>query len=195
MSESLCSSGGIFQAPHGRVHGNRMPTLVPSHGFTADQTVWHDVVPFFACFFKVVVYDLAFVHQSGHLKLKRSICVGHSMSAVIGCLAAIRRPDLFKRLVRLSGSPRYLNAKGYTGGFDEPAIGLDTPMNACKLLGNNMSALTEFEHSLGRIEPEIAVTVAEILSDLKWALLEVLVPRSVVQSRKDVVVRHRSFIA
>ncbi|KAL3715895.1 hypothetical protein ACJRO7_007623 [Eucalyptus globulus] len=162
MSESLCSSGGIFQAPHGRVHGNRMPTLVPSHGFTADQTVWHDVVPFFACFFKVVVCDFAFpqacartwggyaedsVRILDELKLKRSICVGHSMSAVIGCLAAIRRPDLFKRLMLLSGSP---------------------------------SALTEFEHSLGRIEPEIAVSVAEILSDLKWALLEVLVPCSVI---------------
>ncbi|XP_030457945.1 strigolactone esterase D14-like [Syzygium oleosum] len=225
MSESPCSSGGIFQALNGNVYGNGTWTLVLSHGFGADQTVWHHVVPFLACFFKVVVYDLAFVHPGVYgaaagkysdlggyaedlvrlldgLKVKRSIYVGHSMSAMIGCLAAIRRPDLFEQLVLLSGSPRYLNAKGYTGGFDEPAINSILQSMRANYSGwihdfaptaialNNTGALMEFEHSLGRIEPEIAVSVAKtvFLSDLRWALPKVPVPCSIIRSRKDIIV-------
>ncbi|KAL3715892.1 hypothetical protein ACJRO7_007620 [Eucalyptus globulus] len=225
MSESLCSGGGIFQALNGHVSGNGTQTLVLSHGFGADQTVWHHVVPFFAYFFKVVVYDLAFVHPGvfgaapskysdlggyaedlvcllDELKVKRSIYVGHSMSAMIGCLAAIRRPDLFEHLVLLSGSPRYLNAKGYVGGLDETAINSLLQSMRADYSGwvhdfapkpialNNTSALMEFERSLGRLEPEIAVSVAKtvFLSDLRWALPKVLVPCSIIQSQEDVVV-------
>ncbi|MED6176619.1 hypothetical protein PIB30_089952 [Stylosanthes scabra] len=37
--------------------------------------------------------------------LKDIIFVGHSMSAMIGCIASVERPDLFKRLVLLCASP------------------------------------------------------------------------------------------
>lgn len=36
-----------------------------------------------------------------------SIFVGHSMSGIIGCIASLKRPDLFSRLVMVSSSPRY----------------------------------------------------------------------------------------
>ncbi|KAF8022957.1 hypothetical protein BT93_F0466 [Corymbia citriodora subsp. variegata] len=225
MSEILCSSGGIFQALNGTIYGNGTQTLVLSHGFGSDQTVWHHVVPFFAYFFKVVVYDLAFVHPGVYsaaaskyldlggyaedlvclldeLKVKRSVYVGHSMSAMIGCLAAISRPDLFEHLVLLSGSPRYLDDEGYVGGFNESVINSLLQSMRTNYSGwvhdfapiavalNDTSALMEFEHSLGRMDPEIAVSVAKtvFMSDLRWALPKVPVPCSIIQSQKDVIV-------
>ena len=44
------------------------------------------------------------------------------MSAVIGVLAAVERPDLFDRLVRVRPSPRYIDDEGYRGGFSRTEI-------------------------------------------------------------------------
>jgi pimeloyl-ACP methyl ester carboxylesterase len=42
------------------------------------------------------------------MELKVVTFVGHSMSGMIGCLASIKRPQLFKRLILLGASPRYI---------------------------------------------------------------------------------------
>ena len=43
--------------------------------------------------------------------------VGHSVSAMIGVLAATKEPDRFSRLVLVGPSPRYINDGEYVGGF------------------------------------------------------------------------------
>src|SRR5690606_19530295 len=48
--------------------------------------------------------------------------VGHSVSAMIGVLAANRDPDRFGALVLVSPSPRYVDDDGYTGGFERDDI-------------------------------------------------------------------------
>ena len=48
------------------------------------------------------------------------VFVGHSVSAMIGVLAANRDPSRFASLVLVGPSPRYVNEGGYRGGF-EPA--------------------------------------------------------------------------
>ncbi len=56
------------------------------------------------------------------LKLEDAIFVGHSVSAVIGILAAIKQQELFDKLVLIGPSPRYINDNGYVGGFERNDI-------------------------------------------------------------------------
>lgn len=56
------------------------------------------------------------------LELKNVIVVGHSVSGMIGCLAAIERPDLIKDILAIGPSPYCLNTPDYHGGFDREDI-------------------------------------------------------------------------
>lgn len=40
------------------------------------------------------------------MKLRGAAYVGHSMAGMIGCIASIKRPDLFTHLVLVGASPR-----------------------------------------------------------------------------------------
>jgi sigma-B regulation protein RsbQ len=51
-----------------------------------------------------------------------TVIVGHSVSSVIGMLAAISNPELVGRLVMLAPSPCYINHPGYKGGFEQNEI-------------------------------------------------------------------------
>ncbi|XP_065631231.1 strigolactone esterase D14-like [Quercus suber] len=128
--DTLCDYGGhIVEALNVNVYGNGTQALVLAHGFGADQTLWHYLIPYLACYFKVVVFDLVFSPNvnpdlynpkkysnfNGYvqdllclldqLNVNKTIYLGHSMSAMIGCIAATKRPDLFEHLILLSGSP------------------------------------------------------------------------------------------
>ena len=56
------------------------------------------------------------------LQLSDVIFVGHSVSAMIGVLAAHSEPDRFKALVLVGPSPRYIDDAGYVGGFSRQDI-------------------------------------------------------------------------
>uniref|UniRef100_A0A1D1Z9Q9 Sigma factor sigB regulation protein rsbQ n=1 Tax=Anthurium amnicola TaxID=1678845 RepID=A0A1D1Z9Q9_9ARAE len=114
-----------------RVVGSGEKVLVLSHGFGTDQSAWQRVLPYFTRDHRVVLYDLVCAgsvnpdHFDFHryttldayvddllsildaLRVDRCAFVGHSVSAMIGILAAIRRPALFTKLVLLGASPRY----------------------------------------------------------------------------------------
>lgn len=132
--DTLCDYGGhIVEALNVNVYGNGTQALVLAHGFGADQTLWHYLIPYLACYFKVVVFDLVFSPNvnpdlynpkkysnfNGYvqdllclldqLNVNNTIYLGHSMSAMIGCIAATKRPDLFEHLILLSGSPRWFS--------------------------------------------------------------------------------------
>src|SRR5690348_15829257 len=51
------------------------------------------------------------------LDLHDVVFVGHSVSAMIGVLAAIRAPERFRSLVLVGPSPLYIDTDGYTSGF------------------------------------------------------------------------------
>ncbi|PRQ44382.1 putative alpha/Beta hydrolase [Rosa chinensis] len=219
--------GGIVQALNTHVYGNGSQTLVLAHGYGSDQTVWHYLIPLLAYYFKVVVFDLVYSPNvdpklydpkrytsdfNGYadnvlclldeLNVKRTIYLGHSMSAMVGCVAATKRPHLFQHLILLSGSPRYLNTTGYTGGFTRPELDaifnqIDKnfsswiPNFAPLAIGaNNTTAIVELERSFRRMKPKIALSAAEnvLLSDLRKVLPKVMVPTSIIQSKKDMVV-------
>ncbi len=115
--------------------------MVFAHGFGCDQNMWRHLVPHFEDRYRVVLFDhvgaggsdlsaydpgrysdLAgyaddVLHLCRELGLDDVIFVGHSVSAMIGVLAAAREPDRFAHLVLVGPSPRYLDDVDYVGGF------------------------------------------------------------------------------
>ena len=59
---------------------------------------------------------------SRELDLRDVVFVGHSVSAMIGILAAGAEPDRFGTLVLIGPSPRYVDDGDYHGGFSEADI-------------------------------------------------------------------------
>ncbi|XP_068649221.1 strigolactone esterase D14-like [Aristolochia californica] len=218
--------GGIAEALNARMYGTGTQTLVLAHGYGADQSVWHYLIPYLVCYFRVVVFDLVISGNvrpelydqdkystfDGYaqdlkgvleeLNVTDSIYLGHSMSAMVGCLASTSSPHLFKHLILLGGSPRYLNAKNYVGGFDRSDINAlfhDIKRNfsswasgfAPKAIGvNDTKSVQEFRSSLDKMNPRIALDAAETVfrSDLRKILKQVKVPCTIIQSAKDFVV-------
>ena len=128
------------------VRGRGERTLVFMHGFGCDQNVWRHVTPAFEDAYRVVLFDhigagksdlsqydagkyaslqgyaddlIALVRELG---LQQPVVVGHSVSAMIAVLAAVREPALFSGLVLVGPSPCYLNDGDYRGGFEREDI-------------------------------------------------------------------------
>ncbi len=122
------------------------PPLVFAHGFGCDQGMWRHVAPAFTSTHRVVLFDHVGAGSSdlaawrpdryrrldGYaqdvveiveaLGLPQAVFVGHSVSSMIGVLAAAARPELFDRLVLVTPSPRYIDDEGYRGGFSADEI-------------------------------------------------------------------------
>ena len=114
--------------------------LLFAHGYGCDQHVWKHIAPMFPDN-RVVVFDhvgagnsdltafnqikyrslrgyaLDMLELCDELALRNVILVGHSVSAVIGALAVIERPELFAGLVMVAPSPCYIDHDDYVGGF------------------------------------------------------------------------------
>src|SRR3978361_1308761 len=56
------------------------------------------------------------------LGLADAVFVGHSVSSMIGAMAAQAAPAMFGRLVMVGPSPRYIDDGDYVGGFSETQI-------------------------------------------------------------------------
>lgn len=122
---------GIVEEAHNvKVLGSGTRYIVLAHGFGTDQSVWKHLVPHLLDDFRVVLYDnmgagttnpdyFDFDRYStleGYafdlLAILEELCVhsciflGHSVSAMIGTLASISRPDLFAKIIMLSANPR-----------------------------------------------------------------------------------------
>lgn len=136
----------VLQRNNVRVSGVGQRALVFVHGFGCDQHMWQLVAPAFEDRYRVVLLDLVGAGQSdltaydparygtlaAHaedvravlhaLDLPEVVFVGHSVSAMIGVLAAIQEPARFARLVLVVPSPRFLNEDGYVGGFEQADV-------------------------------------------------------------------------
>jgi pimeloyl-ACP methyl ester carboxylesterase len=130
-----------------KVFGKGTQPLLFAHGFGCDQNMWRFVTPAFEDQYQIVLLDYVGAGKSdltaysperygrldGYaqdildvceaLALSDIIFVGHSVSGVVGLLAAIREPERFERLLLVSPSPRYLNdPPDYVGGFEQADI-------------------------------------------------------------------------
>ncbi|TIN55103.1 MAG: alpha/beta hydrolase, partial [Mesorhizobium sp.] len=118
-------------------HGTGPKTMVFAHGFGCDQNMWRFVEPAFRHDFRTVLFDQVGAGKSdlsaydsakyasldGYaddlieigraLELRKTVFVGHSVSAMIGVLASLKAPEIFETLVLVGPSPRYINDDGY----------------------------------------------------------------------------------
>jgi sigma-B regulation protein RsbQ len=197
-----------------------------AHGFGCDQNMWRFLAPRFAGHYRVVLFDHAGAGGShpdtydverharldGYADDVLEICsamgledvvfVGHSVSAMIGVLAARRSPDLFSRLVLVGPSARYINDDGYVGGFTEADIvdllaSLDSNYlgwsgaMAPVIMGrpDRPELGEELTESFCRTDPDIARRFARatFMSDNRADLASVTVPTLVLQCTDDVI--------
>jgi sigma-B regulation protein RsbQ len=136
------------------------------------------------------------------LDLTEVVFVGHSVSSMIGVLAANRRPELFSRLVLVGPSPRYIDDGDYVGGFtDEDIQGLLDSLDSNYLGWSSSMAPVimgtpdrpdleqELTNSFCRTDPEIARHFARttFTADNREDLATVGVPTLVLQCSDDVI--------
>lgn len=208
------------------VTGEGRQPMIFAHGFGCDQTMWRLVAPAFEPDFKVVLFDYVGLGKSDRsaysperygtlegyvqdlldvceaLELRQAIFVGHSVSGMVGLLAAIERPDLFERLILIGPSPRYIDDEGYAGGFSREDIeGLLDLMDrnyigwAGALAGIVMKnpdrpeLASELEKTFCSTDPQVARRFAEVtfFSDNRDDLQRVNTPALVLQCSDDSV--------
>jgi sigma-B regulation protein RsbQ len=130
------------------------------------------------------------------------VFVGHSVSAMIGVLAAIREPERFAKLVLVGPSPRYVNDGAYVGGFeradidgllemlDSNYLGWSSAM-APVIMGNpeRPELGAELANSFCRMDPAIASQFARVtfLSDNRADLPHLRTPALILQCSDDVI--------
>jgi sigma-B regulation protein RsbQ len=188
--------------------------------------MWRFVAPAFEAKYRVVLFDhvgsvnadrSAYSHAKysslegytddvlsllAELDLDDVVFVGHSVSAMIGVLAAGRDPGRFSGLVLVGPSPCYVNQDGYRGGFtrgdiDELIEALDSnylgwaQTMAPVIMGHpdRPELAGELAESFCRLDPGIARTFARatFLSDNRADLAAVRVRTCIVQCSEDTI--------
>ncbi|MFD1276292.1 alpha/beta fold hydrolase [Streptomyces kaempferi] len=207
----------------GRADG---PVLVLAHGFGCDQNMWRLAVPALVERYRVVLFD--YVGSGGsdlsafsperysslegyaqdvveiceELDLRQAVFVGHSVSAMVGVLAARMAPQRIGALVMVAPSPCYIDDDGYRGGFSAQDIdelldslesnylGWSSTM-APVIMGNpeRPELGQELTNSFCATDPDIARVFARttFLSDSRDDLKSVTVPTLVLECSQDVI--------
>jgi sigma-B regulation protein RsbQ len=206
---------------HGRPDG---PAMLFAHGYGCDKNMWRFVAPAFEDEYRVILFDHVGAGGSDpaaydgerhaslagyaddvvaicdELDLRDAIFVGHSVSAMIGVLAARAAPGRIGRLVLVGPSPRYIDDDDYRGGFAREDIDELLDSLASNFLGwsSTMAPVIvgnadrpelgeELTASFCRMDPEIAERFARVTfeSDNRADLAAVDVPTLVLQCRDD----------
>jgi sigma-B regulation protein RsbQ len=202
------------------------PVLLLAHGFGCDQNMWRLVAPVLAENFRVVQFDYVGSGRSdltawsetrygaldGYAQDVVEICealdlrevrfVGHSVSAMVGVLAAAAAPDRITSLIMIGPSPCYVDSPGYRGGFsaediDELLESLESnylgwsAAMAPVIMGNpeRPELGEELTNSFCATDPAIARVFARttFLTDSRDDLKKVNVPTLVLECTQDVI--------
>ena len=204
--------------------GQGQRALVFMHGFGCDQNVWRHITPDFEKDWRIVLFDhigagksdlsqyepqrystlqgyaddlIAIVRE---LELQEVTVVGHSVSAMIAVLAAVKEPALFAKLVLVGPSPCFLNDGDYRGGFERKDIddllsAMDSnffgwsSMITPVIMGNpdRPELANELNENFCRTDPSIARQFARVtfLSDCRAELGQLRVPALILQCTAD----------
>jgi sigma-B regulation protein RsbQ len=196
------------------------------HGFGCDQSMWRRVTPSFEMDHRVVLLDHVGCGGSDtsayrssryrdlegyardvlevceELELRDVVLVGHSVSSMIGVLAANADSERFAALVLVGPSPRYIDDEDYVGGFAREDIDglLETMGNdwlgwsstmAPAIMGNadRPELGEELTASFCRTDPKIALDFAGVtfLSDNRADLKKVQVRSVILQCSEDII--------
>lgn len=211
-----------------RIFGEGEQIILFAHGFGHDQNMWKHLTPFFTKNYRIIVFDYVGAGNSdlsaykqekyktlhGYkqdildiiqtLNLRDIIFIGHSVSGMIGMLAAIEQPAYFKDFIMIGASPRYLNDRdGYAGGFEEEEIRELLTMMEMNFTGwasylaqqvmdqsEGPALAKELENRFVTTDPEIARDFAEVtfMSDYRSQLPFMKVPTFIIQCSDDSIV-------
>ena len=208
------------------VFGSGSRILMFAHGYGCDQNMWRAVTPAFDSQYKIVLFDYVGAGLSDatafnrtrystlrgyaqdvleiieELQLERVTFVGHSVSSMVGALAAIEKPESFESLVMIGPNPCYINDAGYEGGFERSDIEdllqvLDSnhlgwsAMMAPVIMGNpdRPELAGELEASFCRTNPIFAQHFARVtfLSDNRSDLKKVKTRTLILQCDQDAI--------
>ena len=209
------------------VIGEGTQPMLFAHGLGCDQHMWRYITPAFEKKYRLILFDyvgsgksdrteydpIRYNELGGYaqdvldvcqaLALTNVVFVGHSVSSMIGLLAAIRQPQLFDQLVMIAPSARYLNEKpDYIGGFEQSDIDqmLDimdqnymrwATTLAPAVMGNpdRPGLSQELAQSFYATDWVIMQQFARItyFSDHRFELPKMQIPTLVLQSSQDIV--------
>ena len=217
----------IQQRNNVKVIGHGEQTIMMAHGFGCDQSMWQYITPTLAKHYQVVLFDYVGAGHSDtsayqsdkystahgykqdildiieELDLKNILFIGHSVSSMIGMLAAIEHPEYFAKFVMIGPSPRYINEPDYVGGFDESDISDLLTMMEMNFTGwaNYLAPVVtdpahtpqltkEVEQSFVSVDPRIAREFAEMtfMSDHREKLQSMTIPTLIIQCSDDSIV-------
>ena len=219
-------SVSIVQRNNVTLAGNGTRPMIFAHGYGCDQHMWRLITPAFADTHRLVLFDHVGSGRSDlgaydrakystlqgyaddvleicyELNLERAIFVGHSVSAMVGVLAATTEPDRFESLVLIGPSPRYVDDGNYVGGFtrrdidellefqDSNYLGWASSLGPA-IMGNpdRPELAAELTNSFCRTDPDIAKQFAAVtfLSDNRADLPKVTTRSLILQSREDAI--------
>lgn len=202
------------------------PVLVLAHGFGCDQNMWRLVLPELTQRHRVVLFDYVgsggsdlaawsaerYASLQGYaadvvdvceeLDLRQAVFVGHSVSAMVGVLAAQAAPERIGALVMVTPSPCYIDDEEYRGGFstediDELLASLEanylgwSSAMAPVIMGNpeRPELGQELTNSFCATDPDIARVFARttFLTDSREDLKGVSVPTLVLECEQDAI--------
>jgi len=210
-----------------KVSGRGTRPMLFAHGFGCDQNMWRYITPAFEEQFKIITFDYVGAGKSDitaynsekysdltgyaqdildichELNIKDVVLVAHSVSGMIGLIAANKEPSLFSRLVLVGPSPCYINdGKDYIGGFERKDIQelLDTMdknyIGWANFLGpaimknlDRPELAAELTESFCSTDPKIARQFAEVtfFSDNRRDLSYLRVPSLILQCSDDLI--------
>ena len=216
----------VRQRNNVKIFGQGVQPMIFAHGFGCDQNMWRWITPAFEQDYRIVLFDHVGAGRSDlraydrqkystldgfatdvldicrSEELTNAVFVGHSVSAMIGVLAAIREPERFDRLILIGPSPCYINDDKYVGGFsrqdidglleflDSNYMGWSAAM-APVIMGNadRPELGAELTSSFCRTDPDIARHFARVtfLSDNRADLAKLSTPALVLQCSEDAI--------
>ena len=216
----------ILQRNNVTIKGRGERAMVFAHGFGCDQNAWRRITDAFADDYTLILLDYVGAGKSdisaydkkkystldgyvndileicNELKIKDAIFIGHSVSCMIGALASIKEPSLFKKLIFIGPSPCYINSDGYNGGFEREDIdNLFEIMEddyiqwssamAPKIMGDKQEQelKDELTGSFCATDPEISKAFARVtfLSDNREDLSKIPVESLTLQCSEDII--------
>lgn len=202
--------------------------VVLGHGFGTDRSAWDALLRCLPEDLAYIRYDLAgagsdtdtahryradyhstlfayaddLIQLLDTLELQSVTYIGHSMSCMIGAIAAVARPDLFARLILIGASPHYLKKPDYPGELQP--TDLDTLYTAMatnyqawaagfapQIFGlEDAALLTDYAKTLFRLQPDIALRTLQMIfhSDLRRLVENIRQPVHLINSRQDFAV-------
>jgi sigma-B regulation protein RsbQ len=208
------------------ISGKGTQPMLFAHGFGCDQTMWGHITPAFEEHYKIILFDYVGCGKSDKscydpadyssldgyaqdiidichaLSLRDIIFVGHSVSGMIGMLAAKLEPHRFSRIIMLGPSACYINDPHYKGGLEREMVdGILATIDAGThdwaynlapvIMGNpdRPELAAELSTLFCELDPKVASQFARatFLSDNRPQLAALKVPTLIMQCSEDIV--------